>query len=105
MWERGRGNRAEGAAAIRRGVNGGWSVRGGVLYCVSVEANRRRPNMTVKEQVRKMLEKLPDECSVEDVQHQLYVIEKVRRGLKSIDEGRGIPHDNVRKQFASCRTK
>jgi predicted transcriptional regulator len=61
--------------------------------------------MTVKEQVRKMIEQLPEECSVEDVQYQLYVIEKVRRGLKSIDTGRGIPHDEVRKRFASCHTK
>ena len=56
--------------------------------------------MTVKEQVRKMIEQLPDECSVEDVQYQLFLIEKVRRGLKSIDEGKGIPHEQVRKQFA-----
>jgi predicted transcriptional regulator len=61
--------------------------------------------MTVKEQVRKMIEQLPDECSVEDVQYQLFLIEKVRRGLKSIDEGKGIPHDRVRKRFASWPTK
>lgn len=58
--------------------------------------------MTVKEQIQKMVEQLPEECSVEDVQYQLYVIDKVRRGLKSIDEGKGIPHDQVRKQFATC---
>lgn len=61
--------------------------------------------MTVKEQVRKMLDQMPDECSVEDVQHQLYLIDKVRRGLKSIDEGRGIPHEQVRKQMASWATR
>jgi len=61
--------------------------------------------MTVKEQVRKIIEELPDECSVEDVQYQLFLIEKVRRGLKSIDEGKGIPHDQVRKQFASWATR
>jgi len=56
--------------------------------------------MTVKEQVRRMIDQMPDECSMEDVQYQLYLIEKVRRGLKSIDEGKGISHDHVRKQFA-----
>jgi predicted transcriptional regulator len=61
--------------------------------------------MTVKEQVRKMIEQLPDECSVEDVQYQLFLIEKVRRGLESIDEGKGIPHEQVRKRFASWATK
>lgn len=55
--------------------------------------------MTVKEQVLKMLQQLPDECSVEDVHYQLYLIEKVRRGLKSIDEGKGISHEQVRQQL------
>jgi len=61
--------------------------------------------MTVKEQVRKVLEQLPDECSIEDVQYQLYVIEKVQRGLKSIEEGRGISDEEARKQIATWRTK
>jgi hypothetical protein len=63
--------------------------------------DEKRLTMTVKEQVRKMIEKLPDECSIEDVHYQLYLIEKVRRGLKSIGDGKGIPHDQVRKQFAT----
>jgi len=61
--------------------------------------------MTVKEQVQKIIDQMPDECTVEDVQHQLYVIEKIRKGIKSIDEGRGIPHDEVRRKFAPWRTK
>lgn len=60
--------------------------------------------MTVKEQVRKMLDQMPDECSVEDVQYQLYLVEKVRRGLKSIEQGKGIPHAQVRRQFTPCPT-
>jgi len=55
--------------------------------------------MTVKEQVKGIVEKLPDDCSMEDVHYQLFLAEKIRRGLKSIDEGRGIPHDQVRKQL------
>jgi hypothetical protein len=39
------------------------------------------------------------------VQHQLYVIEKVRKGLKSIDEGHGISHDTVRRRLAAWRKK
>ena len=65
----------------------------------------RRLDMTVKEQVQKLIEELPEECTVEDVQHQLYVIEKIRKGLKSVDEGRGIPHEEVRKRFASWQNE
>lgn len=36
----------------------------------------------MKLDVEKLLEKLPDNCSVEDVQYHLYVMEKVRHGLE-----------------------
>jgi hypothetical protein len=36
---------------------------------------------TAKQDVERLLNKLPDDCSVEDVQYHLYVLEKVRRGL------------------------
>ncbi|NJR75350.1 MAG: hypothetical protein HC773_20355 [Scytonema sp. CRU_2_7] len=31
------------------------------------------------------MSKLPDDCSVEDVQYHLYVLEKVRQGLVVVD--------------------
>ncbi|HZQ17857.1 MAG TPA: hypothetical protein VFA90_03975 [Terriglobales bacterium] len=35
-----------------------------------------------KQDVQKLLQKLPEDCSVEDVQYHLYVLDKVRRGLE-----------------------
>jgi len=35
----------------------------------------------VKQDVERLLNKLPDDCSIEDVQYHLYAVEKVRRGL------------------------
>jgi hypothetical protein len=37
--------------------------------------------MTAKQEVRSMLERLPDTCSLEDIQYHLYVLEKVRSGI------------------------
>lgn len=37
---------------------------------------------TVKDEVRGLLDKLPENCSLEDVQYHLYVIEKVKHGLQ-----------------------
>ena len=34
-----------------------------------------------KQQVTTMLQKLPDDCSLEDIQYHLYVIEKIRNGV------------------------
>ena len=40
---------------------------------------------TAKEEVLALLSKLPDDCSLEDIQYYLYVIEKVRNGLEVAD--------------------
>ena len=37
---------------------------------------------TAKEEVESLLNKLPDDCSLEDIQYHLYVLEKVRHGLE-----------------------
>lgn len=36
---------------------------------------------TAKQEVASLLDRLPDDSSLEDVQYHLYVIEKIRRGL------------------------
>lgn len=41
--------------------------------------------VSVKEEVASLLERLPDDCSLEDIQYHLYVLEKVRRGLERAD--------------------
>lgn len=41
---------------------------------------------TTKEQVQSLLQQLPDDCTIEDIQYHLYVIEKVRRGLEVADK-------------------
>ena len=40
---------------------------------------------TAKAEVESLLKKLPDDCSIEDIQYHLYVLEKVRRGLDRAD--------------------
>jgi len=37
--------------------------------------------MTAKQEVRSLLQKLPDNCTLEDIQYHLYVIEKINKGL------------------------
>ena len=49
----------------------------------------------VKESVIKLVESLPDDCTVEDIQYHLYVRDKVLRGSQAIDEGRVQTHEEV----------
>jgi hypothetical protein len=53
--------------------------------------------MTVgtKQTVRALLDRLPDDCSVEDVLYHLYVLQAVERGQADAATGRTIPHEEV----------
>ena len=43
---------------------------------------------TAKDEVRSLLDSLPDDCSLEDIQYHLYVVEKIRRGMdRAAQEG------------------
>jgi predicted transcriptional regulator len=48
-----------------------------------------------KQAVRALLDRLPDDCSVEDVLYHLYVLQAVERGQAEVAAGRTIPHDEV----------
>jgi predicted transcriptional regulator len=43
---------------------------------------------TAKKEVSELLSRLPDDCSIEDIQYHLYVMQKVERGLRDVSEGR-----------------
>jgi predicted transcriptional regulator len=58
-----------------------------------------------KQQVQDVLEQLPDDCSIEDVQAKLYVIQKVRAGLTAVDEGHGLTHEQAAGQLQKWITK
>ena len=47
---------------------------------------------TAKEDIEALLRRLPDDCSVEDVQYHLYVLEKIRLGIESADTEPTLTH-------------
>ena len=40
---------------------------------------------TIKDKLQFILNQLPDNCSIEDIQYHLYVLEKVDQGLQVAD--------------------
>ena len=52
-----------------------------------------------KNTVRDLLDRLPEDCSLEDVLYHLYVIQQVERGVSDIEGGRTIPHDQVEEEL------
>lgn len=51
--------------------------------------------MRAKDAVRALLDRLPDDCSLEDVLYRSYVVQQVEEGLQAVLEGRVIPHEQV----------
>lgn len=55
--------------------------------------------MTTKEQVRALLDRLPDECSLDDVQYHLYVLQAVARGEADEEAGRVVSQEQVESEL------
>lgn len=55
---------------------------------------------TTKQDVQRVLDHLPEETSLEDVQYHLYVLQRIERGRKDIEAGRVIPQAEVERRMA-----
>lgn len=51
--------------------------------------------MTTKQTVQALLDRLPEDCSLEDVQYHLYVLQAVARGAADADAGHTLSHEEV----------
>lgn len=54
---------------------------------------------TAKDEVKAILDKLPDHCSLEDVQYHLYVVEKINRGIERAEKEGAISQDEAERKF------
>ena len=51
--------------------------------------------METKETVRALLDRLPDDCSLDDVLYHLYVIQTIEQGQADSRAGRTMSHEQV----------
>jgi len=54
---------------------------------------------SAKEEVRRILEQIPDGASFEDIQYHIYVREKIERGLEDVKQGRAIDQEEVERRM------
>ena len=64
---------------------------------------------TVKDQVRQLLDQLPDNVTLSDIRYELndrlytlYVKQQVELGMQAAREGLITPHNEVKKRFLDC---
>jgi len=60
---------------------------------------------TAKQEVRSLLDKLPDDCTFEDVQYHLYVVEKIRRGIQRAENEGTISQEEVERRLGKWTLK
>lgn len=60
---------------------------------------------TAKDDVKALLDKLPDDCSLEDIQYHLYVVEKINKGIKRANQEGTLSQDEVERKLAKWISK
>lgn len=60
---------------------------------------------TAKQDVELLLNKLPDDCSVEDIQYHLYVLDKVRQGLNDARLNGTVSQNEVESRLSKWLTE
>ena len=55
---------------------------------------------TAKDHVRELLERLPEDATLEDVQYHLYVRQKVQRGLDATAAGHTVPQAEAEQRMS-----
>ena len=60
---------------------------------------------TAKEEVKALLDKIPDDCSLEDVQYHLYVVEKIHKGIERAEKEGVLNQDEVERKLDKWTSK
>jgi hypothetical protein len=60
---------------------------------------------TPKQQVASLLNKLPENCSLEDIQYHLYVLDKVRSGIEDARQQGVVVEEEVEKRLSQWLTE
>jgi hypothetical protein len=53
----------------------------------------------IKEEAKRLLEKLPDNLTWDDLMHEIYVRQSIEAGLADSEAGKVVDVSDVRKQF------
>ncbi|MCJ7576951.1 MAG: hypothetical protein MUO91_00710 [candidate division Zixibacteria bacterium] len=56
---------------------------------------------SVKEEAKKLIDRLPDQVTWDDILYEFYVKKKIATGIKAAEEGRIVSHKEVKKRFLS----
>ncbi len=56
--------------------------------------------MTAKEKAQKIISRIPNESTFDDIQYYLYVLQCIEQGEKDIEDGNVLTHEEVENRLA-----
>ena len=60
---------------------------------------------TAKEEVRSLIDKLPDDCTFEDIQYHLYVVGKIQKGIERAETEGTLTQNEIERKFSKWTSK
>jgi hypothetical protein len=60
---------------------------------------------TAKEEVRRILESLPEDATLEDIQYRIYVRQAIASGLRDIEQKGVVSQDEVERRMSRWTEK
>lgn len=54
--------------------------------------------MSIKETAISSIEALPEDATWEDIQERINFVAGIRKAIRELDEGKGIPHDQIKEE-------
>lgn len=55
---------------------------------------------TLKQELADMVQNLPEDCTIEDVQYRLHLINKIRRGEERLAKEGGVSQEEAEKRLS-----
>ena len=55
---------------------------------------------STKDDVRHLLDELPDDATYEEIQYRIYVRQKIEKALAEVEQGRVVSHEEAKQRLA-----
>lgn len=55
--------------------------------------------VAVKQEAQQIIQNLPDNCTYEDIQYHLYVVEKIKNGIDRAQKGETSSHEEAKSRM------
>lgn len=60
---------------------------------------------TAKSEVESLLQRLSDDCTLEDIQYHLYVVQKIRHGVELADAEGTLTQEEIERRLGKWTTR